>query len=72
MGRDRGRDLPPFRSQARYRNSGGSIQVADSTNFPASRTVAAALNIIQPGSMRELHWHPNADEWQYPCEERVA
>ena len=20
---------------------------------------------IQPGAMRELHWHPNADEWQY-------
>ncbi|WP_433558782.1 cupin domain-containing protein [Pseudonocardia xinjiangensis] len=53
------------RSEARYRNSGGSIQVADSTNFPAARSVAAALNIIQPGSMRELHWHPNADEWQY-------
>jgi len=20
---------------------------------------------VEPGSMRELHWHPNADEWQY-------
>ena len=20
---------------------------------------------IKPGGMRELHWHPNADEWQY-------
>jgi len=20
---------------------------------------------IQPGGLRELHWHPNADEWQY-------
>jgi oxalate decarboxylase len=20
---------------------------------------------IEPGGMRELHWHPNADEWQY-------
>ena len=48
-----------------HENSGGSIRVADSTNFSASRTVAAALVTIHPGSMRELHWHPNADEWQY-------
>jgi oxalate decarboxylase len=27
--------------------------------------VAAALVTVEPGSMRELHWHPNADEWQY-------
>ena len=48
-----------------YENSGGSIRIADSTNFPASKTVAAALTVIEPGGMRELHWHPNADEWQY-------
>ncbi|MDO9395549.1 MAG: cupin domain-containing protein, partial [Herbiconiux sp.] len=34
-------------------------------NFPASKTIAAGLVTIEPGSMRELHWHPNADEWQY-------
>jgi oxalate decarboxylase len=48
-----------------YENSGGSIRIADSANFPASQTVAAALVVVKPGSMRELHWHPNADEWQY-------
>src|SRR5580700_3856165 len=48
-----------------YENSGGSVRIADSTNFPASKTVAAALVVVKPGSMRELHWHPNADEWQY-------
>ncbi|QAY73470.1 cupin domain-containing protein [Agromyces protaetiae] len=48
-----------------HENSGGSIRIADSTNFPASKTVAAALTVVEPGSMRELHWHPNADEWQY-------
>jgi oxalate decarboxylase len=20
---------------------------------------------LRPGGLRELHWHPNADEWQY-------
>jgi oxalate decarboxylase len=52
-------------SKPLYENSGGSVRVADSTNFPASKTVAAALVVVKPGSMRELHWHPNADEWQY-------
>jgi oxalate decarboxylase len=44
---------------------GGMVQIADSRNFKASTTVAAALVTVKPGGMRELHWHPNADEWQY-------
>ena len=27
--------------------------------------MTGALMRIKPGGMRELHWHPNADEWQY-------
>ncbi|NPD66928.1 oxalate decarboxylase family bicupin [Lichenicola cladoniae] len=45
--------------------AGGRVQIADSRNFPISKTVAAALVTVEPGGMRELHWHPNADEWQY-------
>jgi oxalate decarboxylase len=30
-----------------------------------SKNIAAALLTIHPGGMREMHWHPNADEWQY-------
>jgi oxalate decarboxylase len=44
---------------------GGTVKIADSTNFTVSTTVAAALLTIRPGGMREMHWHPNADEWQY-------
>jgi oxalate decarboxylase len=44
---------------------GGTVRIADSTNFTVSTTVAAALLTIRPGGMREMHWHPNADEWQY-------
>jgi len=43
----------------------GNIRVADSTNFNVARTVAAALVTVRPGGIREMHWHPNADEWQY-------
>ncbi len=45
--------------------AGGQVQIADSTNFKVSTTVAAALVTVKPGGLRELHWHPNADEWQY-------
>jgi oxalate decarboxylase len=46
-------------------SSGGNIRVADSINFNVSTTVAAALVTVRPGGVREMHWHPNADEWQY-------
>jgi oxalate decarboxylase len=44
---------------------GGTVRIVDSTNFPAATTIAAALVEVKPGGMRELHWHPSADEWQY-------
>lgn len=46
-------------------SSGGNIRVADSVNFNVSTTMAAALVTVRPGGVREMHWHPNADEWQY-------
>ncbi|MBC8001338.1 MAG: cupin domain-containing protein, partial [Opitutaceae bacterium] len=44
---------------------GGEARIVDSRNFPAARNIAAGLLTIKPGGMRELHWHPNASEWQY-------
>jgi oxalate decarboxylase len=43
----------------------GSVRVANSTNFLVSKTIAATLVTVKPGGLREMHWHPNADEWQY-------
>ncbi|WP_335871856.1 oxalate decarboxylase family bicupin [Bacillus sp. 2205SS5-2] len=51
--------------QTPIKTPGGSVRIVDSTNFPISKTIAAALVEIEPGGMRELHWHPNTDEWQY-------
>ncbi|KAL7921894.1 Bicupin, oxalate decarboxylase/oxidase [Trichoderma austrokoningii] len=45
--------------------SGGELHKIDSTNFPTSKTIAAALITLKPGALRELHWHPNAAEWLY-------
>ncbi|MEE6259183.1 cupin domain-containing protein [Plantactinospora sonchi] len=52
-------------AQAPQRFRGGTVRITDSTNFAAATTTAAALVEVEPGGMRELHWHPNADEWQY-------
>jgi oxalate decarboxylase len=52
-------------AQDPIRTNGGSVRITDSKNFPVSTTIAAALVEVNPGAMRELHWHPNADEWQY-------
>jgi oxalate decarboxylase len=44
--------------------AGGSVKVVDRKNFPTTN-IAAAIVTLKPGGLRELHWHPNEDEWQY-------
>ena len=44
---------------------GGDVRIVDSKTFKVSTTVAMAMVTVHPGGLRELHWHPNADEWQY-------
>jgi oxalate decarboxylase len=51
--------------EPQHRTRGGSVRIADTRNFPVATTTAAALVEIEPGGMREMHWHPNTDEWQY-------
>src|ERR1700709_1037496 len=46
----------------------GQVRITDTSVFPASRTISAALVEIQPGGPRELHGHPNNNEWQYYLE----
>ena len=52
-------------SQKPERFRGGTVRIADTKNFNASNTICAALVEIEPGGLRELHWHPSDDEWQY-------
>ncbi len=52
-------NVPPIKGD------GGTIQILDNRNFPACDTVAAALVTVEPGAMREIHWHTNQDEFQY-------
>jgi oxalate decarboxylase len=48
-----------------FKDKSGEVRIIDSRNFPVATTIAAAHIIVKPGGLRELHWHQNADEWQY-------
>ena len=52
-------EMPPTKQ-----TKGGDVRIVDSSNFKVS-TTAMAMVTVHPGGLRELHWHPNADEWQY-------
>jgi oxalate decarboxylase len=43
---------------------GGEVKIIDAKNFPIT-PIASGIVRLKPGGLRELHWHPNADEWQY-------
>jgi oxalate decarboxylase len=52
-------EMPPTKS-----TKGGDVRIVDSSNFKITSTTMALVT-VRPGGLRELHWHPNADEWQY-------
>jgi oxalate decarboxylase len=47
---------------------GGRVRIVDSSVFPAATAISGALVEVEPGGLRELHWHPNSDELQYHIE----
>jgi len=49
------------------RTKSGEVRIVDSNTFKVS-TTAMAMVTVHPGGLRELHWHPNAAEWQYYIE----
>jgi oxalate decarboxylase len=72
-------DLPPFTQVSaplthKYRLGaqrgdvwpGGRFQLVSQKQFPISTTMTGAIQTLNAGGgLREMHWHPNADEWQY-------
>jgi oxalate decarboxylase len=51
---------------------GGREWRVDSTNFPISTTVTGIILELESGALRELHWHPSADEWHYVLEGKIS
>jgi oxalate decarboxylase len=56
----------------RVNNKGGRMWLVDSKLHPIAKTIAAAIIELDVGGLRELHWHPTADEWQYVYEGQVS
>ncbi len=55
----------PLLGQRPIEAPGGTVRIVSSKEFPVSTTMTGVLEDINPGAVRELHWHPHADEWQY-------
>lgn len=57
-------DFRASKMQPTKTTPGGHVKIIDSKIFPVT-PISAAIVTLKPGGLRELHWHPNADEWQY-------
>jgi oxalate decarboxylase len=57
-------DFSPGKMQPTKKSRGGEVKIVDRSIWPATN-IAAAIVTLKPGGLRELHWHPNEDEWQY-------
>ncbi len=50
---------------------GGREWRVGADKFPVSATVTGVVLELEPGGLRELHWHPTSDEWQYVLSGKV-
>jgi len=44
---------------------GGTFRLATVDEFPASKRMSGGLMVINKAKQRNLHWHVDANEWQY-------
>ena len=54
----------PAQQAPNVQHRGGEVRIIDRKNFPVT-DIASAIVRLKPGGLRELHWHPLSDEWQY-------
>ena len=70
-----GDELPTFRfalERSKGKEVGGnSAREATVTQLPISKGLAGVSMRLEPGGMRELHWHATAAEWALVLEGRV-
>jgi oxalate decarboxylase len=68
-------DTHKFRMLAQEPHSvhkGGREWRIGADKFPISQTVTGVILDLEPGGLRELHWHPTADEWQYVIDGNIS
>src|SRR5271154_2269046 len=70
-----GEELPTFKfalEKSEGKVIGNSYgKEATVTQLPISKGIAGVSMKIEPGAMRELHWHATAAEWAFVIEGRV-
>ncbi|KAJ5475186.1 Oxalate decarboxylase OxdC [Penicillium diatomitis] len=54
-----------FSQQPAHEVAGGSVKIVDPLTFPIASNFSAAIVTVNPGGMREIHWHPSSDEWTF-------
>lgn len=53
-------------------HNGGREWRLGADKFPISQTMTGVVLDLEPGALRELHWHPTSDEWQYVVSGNVS
>src|SRR3979409_537109 len=70
-----GKELPTFKfelEKSKGKVIGNSFgKEATAEQLPISKGIAGVSMKIEPGAMRELHWHATAAEWALVLEGRV-
>src|SRR5438552_5322020 len=70
-----GKELPTFKYALEKSNAKviGQSTAREATveEFPISKGIAGVSMGLEPGAMRELHWHATAAEWAYVDKGRV-
>jgi len=70
-----GKELPTFKfelEKSKGKVIGGSYgKEATVEQLPISKGIAGVSMKLEPGAMRELHWHATAAEWAFVIEGRV-
>ena len=70
-----GKELPTFKfalEKSEGKVIGGSFgKEATVKQLPISKGIAGVSMRLEPGAMRELHWHATAAEWAFVIEGRV-
>ncbi|KAJ5698723.1 hypothetical protein N7462_000728 [Penicillium macrosclerotiorum] len=51
--------------QPAHEVAGGSVKIVDPLTFPVASNFSSAIVTVNPGGMREIHWHPSSDEWTF-------
>jgi oxalate decarboxylase len=57
--------FPLMAQQPHARFPGGEERRVSAREFPISKTMTGVVLDLDAGALREMHWHPNANEWLY-------